>query len=297
MTFSPLVDKIMETSKHSSRHGAAIERVIVHHWATTTMAGLDRLVHSTDLASASNLVLDNGTMIGSVPEEFRPWTSGSAAADDSAITFEVQDHTMGPDWKISDAAIRTLTHAIADVAYRYDWPSVTKDRVRGHRDFAATACPGPYLYARLADIAKAADELLQARRAGGSKPAAKPKPKPKPSKPEEIDVDGYWGHDTTEALQHELGTTADGVISGQVRGAWNAALQSVTWGHGGSQVIRAAQRRLKAEGHYHDAIDGNLGPNTIRGLQHHYGTTVDGIISSPSDVVRAMQRHLNEGKF
>ena len=65
---------------------------------------------------------------------------------------------------MSDAAIATLTKTIADIAKRYGWGSVDRNRVRGHREFYTTACPGPYLYARLSDIAYNANSLL----AGGS---------------------------------------------------------------------------------------------------------------------------------
>lgn len=41
-------------------------------------------------------------------------------------------------------------------------------------------------------------------------------------------------------------------------------------------------------------VDGNLGGRTIRRWQHVMGTPVDGVISTPSTLVKAVQRHLNE---
>ena len=76
MTFSTLVDKQLVTDKRSSRYGASITRVIVHHWAGTN-GGVERLVQSSDLASANYIILSDGTLIGSVPEEYQAWTSGS----------------------------------------------------------------------------------------------------------------------------------------------------------------------------------------------------------------------------
>lgn len=163
MTFSPLVDKQLVTDKRSSRYGASITRVIVHHWAGTN-GGVERLVQSSDLASANYIILSDGTLIGSVPEEYQAWTSGSQSADQPSITFEVQNSEVGGDWPVSDSAIATLTKTIADIAKRYGWGSVDRNRVRGHREFYATSCPGPYLYARLSDIAHNANALL----AGGS---------------------------------------------------------------------------------------------------------------------------------
>jgi len=176
-TYSPLTDRKMppRLPKSSSRHGSDIERVIVHHWAGKN-GGIERLVQSSDEASANYLILTAGELIGSVPEEERAWTSSSASADRPSITFEVQNETLAPHWRVSDEAINTLTRTIADIADRYGWPS-TKGRVVGHRDFAATACPGPYLYPRLDVIAAAA----QALRRRGSAPGPAPAPTPEES--------------------------------------------------------------------------------------------------------------------
>ena len=91
MTFSPLVDKQLVTDKRSSRYGASITRVIVHHWAGTN-GGVERLVQSSDLASANYIILSDGTLIGSVPEEYQAWTSGSQSADSrrSLLKFRIQ---------------------------------------------------------------------------------------------------------------------------------------------------------------------------------------------------------------
>lgn len=40
-------------------------------------------------------------------------------------------------------------------------------------------------------------------------------------------------------------------------------------------------------------VDGLLGPLTIKALQRYFDTVVDGVISKPSMVIRALQRHLN----
>lgn len=168
MGYSPLVDKIMSTSKHSSRQGASITRMLIHHWAGTG-GGIERLVHSKDPASANYIILTDGTLIGSVDEKYRAWTSGSFAADQPSITVEVQNSTGAPGWNVSAAAIATLTRLIADVAKRHQWSgAINRTRVRGHREFKATACPGPYLYPRLDQIAADANRLRNGNTGGGS---------------------------------------------------------------------------------------------------------------------------------
>ena len=178
MTFSPLTRRTLTTSKRSSRFGTKISRVIVHHWAGTA-GGIERLVYSSDKASANYIILTDGTIIGSVPEKYRAWTSGSAAADRPSITVEVQNSTRGPDWKVSDAAIASLERLIADIAKRYGWSNIREGHeVRGHRSFASTACPGPYLWPRLGTIAKNALTIL---RGSAPKPAPAPSPSPSPA--------------------------------------------------------------------------------------------------------------------
>lgn len=148
----------MPTTKRSSRRGKKVSRVIVHHWAGTA-GGIERLVHSSDQASANYIILSDGTLISSVPEQYRAWTSGSAAADEPSVTVEVQNTTGAPHWRVSDASIDTLTRLVADVAKRHGWRKITRAQVRGHREFKATACPGPYLYPLLPQVAADAEKL------------------------------------------------------------------------------------------------------------------------------------------
>lgn len=95
----------------------------------------------------------------------------------------------------------------------------------------------------------------------------------KPPTTPQIKVDGYWGPETTRALQKALGTVQDGVISRP------------------SLVIKALQGKVGAK------TDGYLGVETISKLQRYLKTPVDGKISKPSLVVKEMQRRLNNGTF
>lgn len=123
-------------------------------------------------------------------------------------------------------------------------------------------------------------------------PVNNPKPTPpaQPSIPQ-IAVDGEWGPSTTRRLQQHFGTTVDGVISGQVKGNWNANVHSAQWGRGGSSLIAAMQRMLGV------SADGYLGPGTIKAIQGRMGTARDGVISPKSAMVMEMQRRLNRGTF
>lgn len=166
MTFSSLTSGTLpHHNKFASRQGRGVTRVIVHHWAGTQGGDVSLASPGRD-ASANYILYGDGRLVGQVPEEYRAWTSGSWEADSYSITVEVQNSAVGGQWPVSDKAIAKLVELIADVARRYKWGSVTRDRVRGHREFAATACPGPYLWDRLSSIASQANAKL-----GGKTPA------------------------------------------------------------------------------------------------------------------------------
>ena len=168
MTHSPLATRaVPHHGKYGSRDGRPITRVIQHHWAGP--GGDARLANPTQQASSTYLIYSDGTIAVQVPEEFRPWTSGSYAADVNAITIEVENSSYQkhgnddhPDsWAISDAAYNAIVRLLADVATRYGWGSITDDRYRGHREFSATACPGGYLWTRLPQIRAAANAAIK----------------------------------------------------------------------------------------------------------------------------------------
>lgn len=112
-----------------------------------------------------------------------------------------------------------------------------------------------------------------------------------------LSVDGYWGVATTKALQKALGTTVDGIVSGQdandMASVNRGGLVSASWktGRGGSQMVRALQRKIGV------SVDGYFGKNTCKALQRYLGTTQDGIVSASSSMVKALQRKLNAGLF
>ena len=107
-----------------------------------------------------------------------------------------------------------------------------------------------------------------------------------------IAVDGVWGHELTRRLQEIFKTGVDGVISDQPTSnkKYCAGIAAAEWSgklSGGSDLIKAMQRWVGV------TADGYIGPQTIRALQKKLGTPVDGVISYPSAMVRALQEWCN----
>lgn len=118
---------------------------------------------------------------------------------------------------------------------------------------------------------------------------------PTPTPTDKIAEDGIWGKDTTRKAQKVFGTPVDGIVSNQYSyyASSNPGLLSSTfdWQNkpkGGSNLIRAIQKWCN------EKEDGFIGTGTIKGMQRKLGTTVDGKVSKPSQMVRAFQHWLNQ---
>lgn len=108
-----------------------------------------------------------------------------------------------------------------------------------------------------------------------------------------IAVDGVWGADTTRRLQEIFGTGVDGKISNQPTSnrKYCAGITAAEWStklSGGSALIKKMQEWAGT------IADGYIGPQTIRAMQRKLGTTVDGVISNPSAMVKALQTWCNK---
>ena len=107
----------------------------------------------------------------------------------------------------------------------------------------------------------------------------------------QLTVDGYWGPSTTRRICEVLGITPVDKIVGQSKNAVTNNIIGVEFGVGGSPVIKALQKLCGA------TSDGYLGPKTLMAMQSRYGTKIDGVLSTPSSVVKALQRELNRNRI
>lgn len=148
---------------------------------------------------------------------------------------------------------------------------------------------------RMDDIAKGIVEAFQ--NTAASAPAAPSIPVAStPSGSNVLEIDGSFGPATVRRTQQYFGTTVDGEVSNQwaMYEASNPGLAGSCWhwyqrpNGQGSEMIRAMQKWAGVSNQ-----DGEIGPDTIRAIQRKLGTTVDGYVSLPSEMVKAWQTFLN----
>ena len=123
-------------------------------------------------ASSNYGVGKSGDIALYVKESDRSWCTSSKANDHRAITIEVASDKTAP-YKVTDTAFNSLIELVTDICRRNGikklvWSTDKKTRINHwnganmtvHRDFAAKACPGDYLYNRMGDIANKVNAKL-----------------------------------------------------------------------------------------------------------------------------------------
>lgn len=153
-------------------------KITIHHMAVVN-ASLQAIGNSFAKKSrkaCSNYGIDSkGNVALYLGEDYAPITSSSKANDMVAVTIEVSNCKGAPNWEVSDAAYNKLIDLCVDICKRNNIAKLnfTGDKngnLTYHSMFAATACPGPYLKARMKEIADTVNEKL----ANNTAPAAKP---------------------------------------------------------------------------------------------------------------------------
>ena len=181
MSNSPLVTYTRLSPNRTSPRNHAIDTVTIHCTAGQgTARQILNMSHFTgydpDDGTSCNYVVGKDGSIGlCVDERDRSWCSSNGANDHRAITIEVSSESVSP-YKVTEQALAALIDLLTDICQRNGikglvWSNNKSDRVnhRGgcnmtcHRDFAAKACPGDYLYALEGDIAAAVNKRLEGK--------------------------------------------------------------------------------------------------------------------------------------
>lgn len=174
MSNSPLATYTNISKNKTSPRNHAIDTITIHcivgQW--TAKQGCDYFA-TTDRECSANYVVGKDGSIGlSVDEADRSWCSSSRENDNRAITIEVASDTTDP-YAVTAEAYAALLDLVTDICQRNGieklvWSTNKTDRVNHangcnmtvHRDYAAKACPGAYLYERHGAIAEEVNKRL-----------------------------------------------------------------------------------------------------------------------------------------
>ena len=138
--------------------------------------------------ASSNYGIGKDGKIGMyVEEKNRSWCTSSSANDNRAVTIECASDTFHP-YAMTNAVFESLVKLCADICKRNGktkllWipdknkalnyvPASTEMLITVHRWFANKACPGDWLYNRLAELANRVNALLGTANAPTVNPSA-----------------------------------------------------------------------------------------------------------------------------
>ena len=166
MSYSKLVSHVQLSPNCTKPRNHAIDTITIHHVAAnaTVEAVCALFADPARQASANYVIGTDGRIACCVEEENRAWTSGSRENDNRAITIEVANCSGEPDWKISEAAYKSLIALCADICQRHsftlNFTGDTTGNLTMHKWFQATGCPGPYLESKFPHIAREVNRRL-----------------------------------------------------------------------------------------------------------------------------------------
>ena len=161
MSNSALICYTKLSPNHSGNRTHAIDTISIHCMAgNLSVESCGALFAKSSRQASSNYGIgSDGRIALYVPEAYRSWCTSSRANDQRAITIEVANNGGAPDWPVSDKAMCSLVDLVTDICKRNGikalvWSTDKGDRMEHrngcnmtvHRDYAAKACPGDYLY-------------------------------------------------------------------------------------------------------------------------------------------------------
>ncbi len=175
MSNSPLVVHTNLSPNKTSPRRSAIDTITIHCMAVDI--SIERcgegFVKPSRRASSNYGIGSDGRIALYVDEADRSWCSSNSANDHRAVTIEVACENVHP-YKVTDEALGSLVTLCADICQRNGiaklvWSTDRNQRVNHrngcnmtvHRDFAAKACPGDYLYNAHGEIAEAVNIILE----------------------------------------------------------------------------------------------------------------------------------------
>lgn len=141
-------------SSDRSAWGGKINKIVIHHAATTDFDGIARTFQAPGRNASAHYGVGRSNNVDQyVKESDIAWHAGNWSANLSSVGIENVNMSGGPEWGVADTTFNTLVELVRDIAKRNGLlPLQVGKNLFGHKDFSATACPGQ-LYGRLQELA------------------------------------------------------------------------------------------------------------------------------------------------
>lgn len=169
MSNSPLVTRLgyADPSNYTEGRQQTLRGIVIHHAVATNIDSVIRTFQRVGRGGSAHYCVCDNEVALMVDEWNTAWHCSNLNGNNRTIGIEVCNSTLDPDYEISDASWKTLVKLVADIAKRNGFgrleylPDGDGTGITGHKDWqgASTACPGPYLYPRLAQLAKEANDI------------------------------------------------------------------------------------------------------------------------------------------
>lgn len=169
MSNSSLISYTKISPNRTSPRKKPIRKITIHHMAgNLTVEQCGAVFAPTSRKASSNYGIGTDGRIGMyVEEKDRAWTSSSPDNDNQAVTIEVANNTLGPNWTVSDKAMASLIDLCVDICkrngiQRLNFTGDKTGNLTMHCYFKSTLCPGPYLKSKFPYIASEVNKRLGA---------------------------------------------------------------------------------------------------------------------------------------
>lgn len=150
--FSSLITSVNPNLMNAgSRNGIAIDRIILHHNATTNKdVAMNTWLLGGSAGTSAHYECTPTEIIGCVGEQYSAFHAGGTGGADipkisnpnqRSIGIENVNSSGAPNWSIDPRTVTNCARLVADICKRYGIPC-DRQHVLGHNEVTATACPG-----------------------------------------------------------------------------------------------------------------------------------------------------------
>ena len=146
------------TSNYTKGRSQKLRGIVIHHAASTSLNSIGQTFSNPNRHGSAHYGVGGKEVHQYVDEANTAWHCSNWNGNCRTIGIEMTNSAGAPNWPVSDETMATTIKLMADIAKRNGFGKLTYQPngdgtgVTGHKDWkgAATACPGPYVYPKLA---------------------------------------------------------------------------------------------------------------------------------------------------